>query len=236
MRNFFCIILCFFCVLFFAYSEANQISNDNFTVSEKNHNNLVYTYLSDNYLIRKEYDENKRLILKINWDIETENMISKISYSYLEDSMLPFASETVFFLESITEKREYSSLGKDKNVKIYKDENLVSETKYDYDSNGRTVSFVEKLFETNESKNQLKLETKILYEYVIFGEKEYKNEFHFENQIKTKEKIYLSNNKYFENVFFEDDIKIYSEYEDGKKILEITYYQEKEIRRKENRW
>ena len=65
--------------------------------------------------------------------------------------------------------------------------------------------------------------------------KEYKNEFHFENQIKTKEKIYLSNNKYFENVFFEDDIKIYSEYEDGKKILEITYYQEKEIRRKENR-
>ena len=107
--------------------------------------------------------------------------------------------------------------------------------KYDYDSKGRTVSFVEKLFETKESKNQLKLETKILYEYVIFGEKEYKNEFHFENQIKTKEKIYLSNNKYFENVFFEDDIKVYSEYEDGKKILEITYYQEKEIRRKENR-
>ena len=73
------------------------------------------------------------------------------------------------------------------------------------------------------------------YSVLKFGEKEYKNEYHFENQIKTKEKIYLSNNKYFENVFFEDDIKIYSEYEDGKKILEITYYQEKEIRRKENR-
>ena len=208
--------------------------SEDFVLSEKNHNNLVYTYQYDNSLVRKEYDEKKRLILKITWDTNTDEMVTKISYSYLDDSMFPFASETVFLLESKVEKRQYTDKGKEKLIQIYENEELISEKRYSYDSEGQTVSFIEKLIEISdkEPKSTKITETEIKYEYVIFDSKTFVNESHFENNIKNKEKVYLSSTKYYENAFFEGDIKIYSEYENNLKQLEITYFQGKELRRK----
>lgn len=220
-------IICFLCVLSLGFSE-------DFVLSEKNHNNLVYTYQYDNSLVRKEYDEKKRLILKITWDTNTDEMVTKISYSYLDDSMFPFASETVFLLESKVEKRQYTDKGKEKLIQIYENEELISEKRYSYDSEGQTVSFIEKLIEISdkEPKSTKITENEIKYEYVIFDSKTFVNEYHFENNIKNKEKVYLSSTKYYENAFFEGDIKIYSEYENNLKQLEITYFQGKELRRK----
>ena len=74
------LVFCFFCVLSLSFAEdVENFTKDNFTISEKNHQNLVYTYVLDDSLIRKEYDLSKRLILKITWDINTEKMISKTS-------------------------------------------------------------------------------------------------------------------------------------------------------------
>lgn len=220
-------IIYFLCVLSLGFSE-------DFVLSEKNHNNLVYTYQYDNSLVRKEYDEKKRLILKITWDTNTDEMLTKISYSYLDDSMFPFASETVFLLESKVEKRQYTDKGKEKLIQIYENEELISEKRYSYDSEGQTVSFIEKLIEISdkEPKSTKITENEIKYEYVIFDSKTFVNEYHFENNIKNKEKVYLSSTKYYENAFFEGDIKIYSEYENNLKQLEITYFQGKELRRK----
>lgn len=220
-------IIYFLCVLSLGFSE-------DFVLSEKNHNNLVYTYQYDNSLVRKEYDEKKRLILKITWDTNTDEMVTKISYSYLDDSMFPFASETVFLLESKVEKRQYTDKGKEKLIQIYENEELISEKRYSYDSEGQTVSFIEKLIEISdkEPKSTKITENEIKYEYVIFDSKTFVNEYHFENNIKNKEKVYLSSTKYYENAFFEGDIKIYSEYENNLKQLEITYFQGKELRRK----
>ena len=208
--------------------------SEDFVLSEKNHNNLVYTYQYDNSLVRKEYDEKKRLILKITWDTNTDEMVTKISYSYLDDSMFPFASETVFLLESKVEKRQYTDKGKEKLIQIYENEELISEKRYSYDSEGQTVSFIEKLIEISdkEPKSTKITENEIKYEYVIFDSKTFVNEYHFENNIKNKEKVYLSSTKYYENAFFEGDIQIYSEYENNLKQLEITYFQGKELRRK----
>ena len=83
-----------------------------------------------------------------------------------------------------------------------------------------------------EPKSTKITENEIKYEYVIFDSKTFVNEYHFENNIKNKEKVYLSSTKYYENAFFEGDIKIYSEYENNLKQLEITYFQGKELRRK----
>lgn len=220
-------IIYFLCVLSLGFSE-------DFVLSEKNHNNLVYTYQYDNSLVRKEYDEKKRLILKITWDTNTDEMVTKISYSYLDDSMFPFASETVFLLESKVEKRQYTDKGKEKLIQIYENEELISEKRYSYNSEGQTVSFIEKLIEISdkEPKSTKITENEIKYEYVIFDSKTFVNEYHFENNIKNKEKVYLSSTKYYENAFFEGDIKIYSEYENNLKQLEITYFQGKELRRK----
>ena len=220
-------IIYFLCVLSLGFSE-------DFVLSEKNHNNLVYTYQYDNSLVRKEYDEKKRLILKITWDTNTDEMVTKISYSYLDDSMFPFASETVFLLESKVEKRQYTDKGKEKLIQIYENEELISEKRYSYDSEGQTISFIEKLIEISdkEPKSTKITENEIKYEYVIFDSKTFVNEYHFENNIKNKEKVYLSSTKYYENAFFEGDIKIYSEYENNLKQLEITYFQGKELRRK----
>ena len=220
-------IIYFLCVLSLGFSE-------DFVLSEKNHNNLVYTYQYDNSLVRKEYDEKKRLILKITWDTNTDEMVTKISYSYLDDSMFPFASETVFLLESKVEKRQYTDKGKEKLIQIYENEELISEKRYNYDSEGQTVSFIEKLIEISdkEPKSTKITENEIKYEYVIFDSKTFVNEYHFENNIKNKEKVYLSSTKYYENAFFEGDIQIYSEYENNLKQLEITYFQGKELRRK----
>lgn len=220
-------IIYFLCVLRLGFSE-------DFVLSEKNHNNLVYTYQYDNSLVRKEYDAKKRLILKITWDTSTDEMLTKISYSYLDDSMFPFASETVFFLESKVEKREYTDKGKEKLIQTYEKDELVSEKRYSYDSEGQTVSFIEKQFEIldKESPKTKITENEIKYEYVVFDSKTFVNEYHFENNVKNKEKIYLSSTKYYENAFFEGDIQIYSEYENNLKKLEITYFQGKELRRK----
>ena len=220
-------IIYFLCVLSLGFSE-------DFVLSEKNHNNLVYTYQYDNSLVRKEYDEKKRLILKITWDTNTDEMLTKISYSYLDDSMFPFASETVFLLESKVEKRQYTDKGKEKLIQIYENEELISEKRYSYDSEGQTISFIEKQIEISdkEPKSTKITENEIKYEYVIFDSKTFVNEYHFENNIKNKEKVYLSSTKYYENAFFEGDIKIYSEYENNLKQLEITYFQGKELRRK----
>ena len=223
-------ILCFFCVLSFTFS-------DEFAVSDKNHNNLVYTYVFDNTLVRKEYDSNKRLIEKTIWDISTDAMVSKENYKYLEKSMFPLSSETVLYLESKTVKKEFSDIGKETKVQTYFNEDLILEVKYSYDLEGRVISHKEKKIElvdekSNSTKKQIVTENQIDYEYVDFNSKTFTNEFYYENQIKTKEKIYLSSTKYYETTYFEDDISIYSEFENGVKQVEITYFQGKELRRK----
>lgn len=228
-------VFCFFCVLSFSFAEdVENFSSDNFTISEKNHQNLVYTYVLDDSLIRKEYDLNKCLLLKITWDINTEKMISKTSYAYSESSMFPLSSETVYFLESKTEKREFSDAGKEVLCQTYLEKKLVLEQKYVYDSEGRISKNIEKKYEFLENELKSITENEIRYEYVEFDSesKTFTNEFYFENQFKTKEKIYLSPLKFYENTFFEGDIRIYTEYEENQKKLEITYFQGKELRRK----
>ena len=109
-------------------------------------------------------------------------------------------------------------------IQTYEKDELVSEKQYSYDSKGQTVSFIEKQFEIldKESQKTKITENEIKYEYVVFDSKTFVNEYHFENSIKNKEKIYLSSTKYYENAFFEGDIQIYSEYENNLKKLEIT--------------
>ena len=67
---------------------------------------------------------------------------------------------------------------------------------------------------------------------MVFDSKIFTNKFYFENKQKLTETIYLSPTKYYENTFFEGDFRIYAEYENNKKILEITYLHDKEVRRR----
>ena len=228
-------ILCFFCVLGGGFAEESE----NFIVSEKNHNNLVYTYFTEDSLVRKEYDEKKRLILKITWDIKTEELVSKISYSYNEKSLFPFYSESVYDLESRVEKIDYYENGKKKKVEILKDDIKLSEENYKYDEEGRILSLIKKeykpIFSEKENfskESQLIKESETQYQYVVFDSKIFTNKFYFENKQKLTETIYLSPTKYYENTFFEGDFRIYAEYENNKKILEITYLHDKEVRRR----
>ena len=228
-------VFCFFCVLSLSFAEdVENFSSDNFTISEKNHQNLVYTYVLDESLIRKEYDLSKRLILKITWDINTEKMISKTSYKYLENSMFPLSSETVYYLDGKTEKRKFSDVGKEILCQTYFDDKMVFEQKYVYDSEGRISKNIEIKYEFVENELKSTTENEICFEYVEFDSesKTFTNEFYFENQFQTKEKVYLSPLKFYENTFFEGDIRIYTEYEENQKMLEITYFQGKELRRK----
>lgn len=231
VRNKIICMLIFFCVLPSIFTESQN--EDRFYVSEKNHDNLVYTYILDDVLVRKEYDTNKRLIKKIQWDIETETQILSVLYSYKDDSMFPFYSETVYPLDSVKEKRKYSEIGQEILIQSYSHDILVYEKEFSYDEQNRITCYTERNYEKTEDGNQKsKLQYQVQYEYVTFDSKKFTNEYYFENDIKTGEKIYLSSTKYYENTFFQDDIRIYSEYEDGKKNLEITYFQEKEVRRK----
>ena len=234
MRNKFLCIFCFFCVLNFGFSASQDLENqnNNYAISDKNHNNLVYTYTLENSLIRKEYDSYKRLIKKIEWNIESENQVCEFNYTYKENSMFPFSCEAVYYWNSAKEIIYFWENGKEKKRETYKNDEKYLEQYYEYNDSNQLVYYSEKKFETKNGENQILYSTEIKYQYVEFESKFFTNEYHFSNGIKTREKVYTSSSTYYENNFFEDDIKIYSEYENSKKVLEITYFQNKEIKRR----
>lgn len=234
MSNKFLCISCLFCVLSIGFSASQDLENqnNNYAISDKNHNNLVYTYTLDNSLIRKEYDSYKRLIKKIEWNIESENQVCEFNYTYKENSMFPFSCEAVYFNDSIKEIIYFWENGKEKKIEIYKNNEKYLEQYYEYNDSNQIVYYSEKKFESKNDVSKILYFSEIKYQYVEFDSKILTNEYHFADGIKTKEKIYTSASTYYENNFFEGDIKIYSEYKNNKKVLEITYLQDKEIKRR----
>lgn len=211
--------------------------NNNYIISPNNHNNLVYTYSLENQLIRKEYDEKKRLIKKIVWNIIDESKNHEIIYEYDEDSMFPKYSESTYYFTElkITNKTYYwkDGSGNKKRICLFHNDILNLEQYYEYDDENRISTYSEKKYE----EEQLKYETKVLYEYVSFESETFINEYHFSNDVenslvnfKTYEKVYTSKTEYYENTFFEGDIRIYTEYKNDVKITEITYIDHEEIK------
>ncbi|MEE0998723.1 MAG: hypothetical protein UIH41_03545 [Treponemataceae bacterium] len=232
-----CVLWIFLCFFSFGYSEDIQdfeAENDNYVISSKNHNNLVYTYTLENELIRKEYDEKKRLIKKISWNITDESKNYEINYEYDDNSMLPKYSERTSYLtnQTITAKSYYwkTEEGNNEKICLYRDDVLYLEQYYLYDFENRIKTYTEKKYENG----QLEYDEQVIYEYVIFESETFFNEYHFSCDVndplkktKTMERVYTSKTEYFENTFFEDGIRIYTEYENGLIKLEMLYFGDK---------
>ena len=113
----------------------------------KNPDNTLRTEMIDGKKEPIRFVDEKKVKEGLKIALEKE---AKKFDSYLDDSMFPFASETVFLLESKVEKRQYTDKGKEKLIQIYENEELISEKRYSYDSEGQTISFIEKQIEISE--------------------------------------------------------------------------------------
>ena len=113
---------------------------------------------------------------------------------------------------------------------MYRDDVLYLEQYYLYDFENRIKTYTEKKYENG----QLEYDEQVIYEYVIFESETFFNEYHFSCDVndplkktKTMERVYTSKTEYFENTFFEDGIRIYTEYENGLIKLEMLYFGDK---------